>query len=167
MSTYFHIYNRGANREKIFSNEGNYHFLRRRIKRYLPDYKIALAAYCLMPNHYHFLVREDVTGDKSRFFQRLFNSYTQAYNCQQRRTGTLFESRMKVKVVEDDAYAYRLIRYIHLNPVRAGLVSDALDWEFSSHAEWLGHIGLQLCHEQQLRTVFARKTDYLEFMFSD
>ncbi len=167
MSQFFHIYNRGANREKIFSNEGNYRFLLNRIQRYLPDYEIALAAYCLMPNHYLFLIREDCAGDKSRFIQRLFNSYTQAYNLQNRRKGTLFESRMRAKEVADEYYALQLIRYIHLNPVRAGIVCAPGEWTFSSHTEWLDTCKRNICDTQLRRRFFQNSADYAGFIAPD
>jgi putative transposase len=76
-----------------------------------------------MPSHYHFLLRPEEDGLLSRFIQRLFNSYTQAFNKQQGRSGTLFEGRAKSVRVDTDEYVLHLCRYIHLNPVRAGLVA--------------------------------------------
>ncbi len=87
---YYHVYNRGCNRQPIFANAGNYLFLLRRAKSFLVDYPLSVIAYCLMPNHYHFLLRPEEDGALSRFIQRLFNSYTQAFNKQQGRSGTLF-----------------------------------------------------------------------------
>ena len=84
---YYHVYNRGCNRARIFANDGNYVFLLRRAKTYLAEYPLALIAYCLMPNHYHFLLRPEADGVLSRFIQRLFNSYSQAFNKQQNRSG--------------------------------------------------------------------------------
>lgn len=87
---YYHVYNRGCNREQIFANDNNYLFLLQRAKSFLPDYSLKVVAYCLMPNHYHFLLHPQEDGVLSRFIQRLFNSYTQAFNKQQKRSGTLF-----------------------------------------------------------------------------
>ena len=120
---YYHVYNRGCNRERIFADDGNYLFLLRRAKAFLADYALSMMAYCLMPNHYHFLLRLEQDGALSRFVQRLFNSYTQAFNKQQGRGGTLFEGRAKSVLVDTDEYVLHLCRYIHLNPVKAGLVA--------------------------------------------
>lgn len=97
---YYHVYNRGCNREPIFANDGNYLFLLQRAKRFLADYSLSVIAYCLMPNHYHFLLRPGKDDALSRFIQRLFNSYTQAFNIQQGRRGTLFEGRAKSILVD-------------------------------------------------------------------
>ena len=83
---YYHIYNRGFNRERIFANDGNYVFLLRRAKSFLADYPLSVIAYCLMPNHYHFLLHPEADGTLSRSIQRLFNSHTQAFNKQQGRS---------------------------------------------------------------------------------
>ncbi len=85
---YYHVYNRGCNREPIFCSEENYKFLLRQAKRFLADAAVAVIAYCLMPNHYHLLLRSENDGAIARYVQRLFNSYTQAFNRQQSRSGT-------------------------------------------------------------------------------
>ncbi len=118
---YYHIYNRGVEKRNIFACNENYHFLLRRIKEFLPNYPITFIAYCLMPNHYHFLVRAEEDDGVSPFLQRLFNSYTQAFNKQEKRSGTLFESRVKSVLIDANSYLFHMARYIHLNPVRAGL----------------------------------------------
>ena len=119
---YYHVYNRGVNRQLIFANDDNYGFLLLRAKSYLRDYALSVIAYCLMPNHYHFLLRPEGDEALSRFIQRLFNSCSQAFNRQQGRSGTLFEGRAKSILVDEERYILHLCRYIHWNPVRAQLV---------------------------------------------
>jgi putative transposase len=80
---YYHVYNRGVGKQRIFVQNENYHFLLHQIDRYLPIYSISLIAYCLMPNHYHMLIYAKQDGAPGPFIQRLFNSYTQAFNLQQ------------------------------------------------------------------------------------
>ena len=135
---YNHIYNRGASRQKIFSNHENYIFLLRKIKKYLPDYDLDFITYCLMPNHYHFLIRVNADNQLSPFLQRLFNGYSQAYNRQQNRSGTLFEGRAQYRLVDTTKYVLQLSKYVHLNPVSAGLVQRPEEWEFSNYREWIG-----------------------------
>jgi len=77
---YYHIYNRGCNRELIFRSEENYLFLLGRVKRYLRDHQVSVIAYCLMPNHYHFLLRQDDARPIGSFIQAIFNSYSKAFN---------------------------------------------------------------------------------------
>ncbi len=100
----YHVYNRGCNRENIFASDENYLYLLRQAKKFLTDSSVSIIAYCLMPNHYHFLLRSDSDGAIARFIQRLFNCYTQAFNRQQGRSGTLFERRAKSIWVDDEMY---------------------------------------------------------------
>lgn len=164
---YYHVYNRGTNRQPIFASEENYRFLMRRVKQFLPLYSIRIVAYSLMPNHYHFLVEVDKDGSLSPFFQRLFNSYSQAFNRQQNRTGTLFEGRAKSILINKSDYVYALVRYIHLNPVVAGLVGTPEDWHFSNYLEWIDarHDGLFDLRFREL--FFSSPDEYKNFVLSD
>jgi putative transposase len=138
---YYHVYDRGVNRQPIFAHEDNYHFLLRRVKQFLLLYPLRVIAYVLMPNHYHFLVGVDKDEALSPFFQRLFNSYSQAFNRQQSRSGTLFEGRAKSILVNETNYIYALVRYVPINPVVAGLVKDPGDWQLPGvdrySGEWI------------------------------
>jgi hypothetical protein len=86
-----------------------------------------------MPTHYHFLVQSEARVQASKFVQTTFNAYSQAFNKQEQRSGTLFESRAKFKQIKTDVYVLQLSRYIHLNPVEAGMVSRPEDWDFSNY----------------------------------
>ena len=164
---YYYVYNRGTNRQLIFASDENYHFLLHRVKQFLPLYPIRIIAYALMPNHYHFLVGVDEDGSLSPFFQRLFNSYSQAFNRQQGRSGTLFEGRLKSILVDQTHYAYALIRYIHLNPVVAGLVRSPQDWSFSNYLEWIGVRNDELFDPQFRKMFFSAPDEYKNFALSD
>ena len=107
---YYHIYNRGVEKRNIFASDENYRFLLRRIKEFLPEYSLTFIAYCLMPTHYHFLIRAEEDGSVSPFIQRIFNSYTQAFNKQQNRSGTLFEGRAKSKIIDETSYLFHIAR---------------------------------------------------------
>jgi REP element-mobilizing transposase RayT len=122
----------------IFTCDKNYRFLLRRITEFLPNYPVTFIAYCLMPNHYHFLIRADDDGSVGLFLQRLFNSYTQAFNKQEKRSGTLFEGRAKSALIDENSYLFHIARYIHLNPVHAGLVKRPEDWVYSNYLEFIG-----------------------------
>ena len=164
---YYHVYNRGTNRQPIFSIDENYHFLLRRVKQYLPLYAIRIVAYVLMPNHYHFLVGVTETGHLSPFFQRLFNSYSQAFNRQQNRSGTLFESRAKSVLVDETSYVYALVRYIHLNPVVVGLVKNPADWRFSDYLAWVGVSDVEFFDPQFREMFFSSPDEYKNFVLSN
>ena len=163
---YYHTYNRGCNRERLFVSADNYLYLLKQIKRFLPGASVGILAYCLLPNHYHFLFRSDTDAAVGRFIQRLFSTYTQAFNRQQGRTGTLFEGRAKSLLVGDDAYALHLCRYIHLNPVVAGLVKQPEDWPYSNYSEWIGQRPGTLIEPEFIRTYYPRPEDYRAFVAS-
>ena len=135
---YYHIYNRGAHKLNIFSEPEDYLSALRRVKRYSQTFHIAVIAYCLMPNHYHLLVRQDGETSAGLLPQRVFNGYTKAYNARHGHSGTLFEHRYQAKHVSDEAYLLHLCRYIHANPVKDGLVADPGDWPYSNYLEWVG-----------------------------
>lgn len=92
---YYHIYNRGAGKGLLFSSSGNYEYCLRLVKRYYQQYGATVIAYCLMPNHYHFCLRQETDQPLSKFVNVLFNAYVQAVNKQQGRSGTLFEGRFR------------------------------------------------------------------------
>jgi REP-associated tyrosine transposase len=164
---YYHVYNRGVNRQPIFTSEENYYFLLRRVKQFLPLYQISIIAYSLMPNHYHFLIGVDKQGALSSFIQRLFNSYSQAFNRQNNRKGTLFEGRAKSIIVDESRYVYALVRYIHLNPVVAGLVSTPEDWHFSNYLDWVDARTGGIFDPQFRAMFFSSPDEYRNFVLSD
>ncbi len=135
---YYHIYNRGANKNKIFFEEDNYIYLLRNLKKYSVNYSFSVISYCLMPNHYHFLLRQDSESELNISIGYLFNTYTKAINKMYKRSGTLFQGNFKVLEVEDEKYLLGLCRYIHRNPIDDKLVKNIEDWEYSNYLEWIG-----------------------------
>ncbi len=137
---YYHIYNRGNNRQDVFFEEENYVFFLRRLREHLTqpdDPFVTLVAYCLMPNHFHLLLqpRDD---DLSHHLQLFSISYTKAINKRYNRVGALFQGSFQAKRVDRNEYLLHLSRYIHLNPVQAGLITRPEDWAFSSYREYAG-----------------------------
>jgi putative transposase len=161
---YYHIYNRGAGKGKIFFNNGIYQYLLRLVKEYYQKHGAMIIAYCLMPNHYHFLLRQESDAPLSKFMQVLFNSYVQALNLQQRRTGTLFEGHFKHKCVDKWEYLIVLCRYIHRNPVRAGLVKKPDDWAYSNFREWIGLRDSALVDKAFVHDHFSSPEEYVNFV---
>ena len=135
---YYHIYNRGSGHRPIFREQDNYLFVLRLVKKYTSAFDISVIAYCLMPNHYHFLLRQDGTEAAGLLPQRVFNSYTKAFNKRYDCSGTLFEGRYEALHVDKEGYLLHLCRYIHANPVKDGLVSRLEDWPYSNYHEWIG-----------------------------
>jgi len=161
---YYHIYNRGAGKGKIFFNDGNYQYLLRLVKEYYQKHGATIITYCLMPNHYHFLLRQETEKPLSKFMGVLFNAYVQALNLQQERTGTLFEGRFKHKCVEKCEYLTVLCRYIHLNPVKARLVTRPEDWAYSNYREWIEFRNSELVDKVFVKDHFSNADEYIKFV---
>jgi len=135
---YYHIYNRGAGRQSIFLEERNYRYLLSLLKEISAECKASVIAYCLLPNHYHWLLRQDGDIPVRDVPKRVFGSYTQAFNKTYQRSGVLFEGPYRAIQVETDEYLRHLCRYIHGNPVRHG-IADAIElWPYSNYLEWIG-----------------------------
>jgi putative transposase len=132
-----HFYNRGNNRQNIFFERDNYLYFLRLIRQTLIAQDVDVVAYCLMPNHYHLLVYLR-SEHLSQAMKSLSLSYTKAINKRFNRVGGLFQGRFQKILVMDTEYLVHLIRYIHLNPVKANLVSKPEEWEFSSYLEYAG-----------------------------
>lgn len=136
---FYHIYNRGINQDLIFFSPDNYHYFQRLLRRNIGRYHIAVVAYCLLPNHYHLLLRPRKDDNLSQFINSLFGSYTQAVNKQQGRLGPLFQGRFHAILVDKEEYLIHLARYIHLNPVTSGLSTAAHEWPYSNYVDVVTH----------------------------
>ena len=113
---YYHLYNRGCNKENIFRDEQDFQklleiIIESKMKEYLE-----LCAFSLMPNHYHFLAKQISSKPVTDWIKFLFNRYGRYYNIKYNRKGTLFESRVKVKVIKHLEYLGKITHYIHNNP---------------------------------------------------
>jgi REP element-mobilizing transposase RayT len=136
--TLYHIYNRGNNQQRIFLQEKNYGFFMSKAWRELNE-QLDFLAYCLMPNHFHFLVYTKPSFELAKFssgMRTLLSSYTRAIQKQQGFTGSLFQQNTKYKELNDDEYALTCFHYIHQNPLKARLVSRIEDWPHHSFDEY-------------------------------
>lgn len=162
--SYYHLYNRGARRLSIFREPENYLFLLYRFKRFLSKLELSPIVYCLMPNHYHFLIRQDGLHPAGLLIQRLFNSYTKAYNNRYGHSGTLFERRYEAKPVTEESHLLHLCRYIHSNPVKDGFVAHPADWPYSNYQEWIGTRDGTLVDHAFVQTHFSTPERYTAFV---
>ena len=161
---YYHIYNRGSGHRSIFREQDNYLFVLRLVKKYTSAFDISVIAYCLMPNHYHFLLRQDGTEAAGLLPQRVFNSYTKAFNKRYDCSGTLFEGRYEALHVDKEGYLLHLCRYIHANPVKDGLVSRLEDWPYSNYHEWIGTRNGTLIDRDFVPAFFPAAQTYSQFV---
>ena len=128
---FYHVAARGNERRKIFLSGADYAKFLAYLGDALCKYGVVLHAYALMGNHYH-LVVETPEANLSAFVHALNSAYTTYFNVKRKRWGHLFQGRYKSIVIEKDAYLVELSRYVHLNPVRAGVVQKPEDYGLSS-----------------------------------
>lgn len=159
---YYHIFNRGNNRQPIFYERENYLYFLRQLRKYFILDKVEIVAYCLMPNHYHLLVCLK-SDNFATLVQPFALSYAKAINKRFNRTGSLFEGPFKSILVDKNEYLLHLSRYIHVNPVIAGLAHRAADWEFSSFREYVGLRNDPLVRQEIVMNQFDTET-YQQFV---
>jgi putative transposase len=175
-NSYYHIYNRTINEELLFRSEENYLFFLKKYRYYLDEY-LETIGYCLMPTHFHFLVRvkeienqtsglSDVSTKISRGMHKLQMSYTKAFNRRYNRQGSLFQAHYKAKQISNEPYLITLLTYIHQNPIRSGLVEKAEEWLFSSYQDYIDlrkgtlpskSIILKMIKKQELKELTEKK----------
>lgn len=128
-----HIVQRGNNRQPCFFAARDYVVYREALADGLQRYGAQLHAYVLMTNHVHLLITPEHPDSLSRVMQHVGRQYVGYVNAAYRRTGTLWEGRHKASIIDAERYLLACCRYIELNPVRAGMVSDPADYEWSSY----------------------------------
>jgi REP element-mobilizing transposase RayT len=148
--------NRGSNRQSIFLNDDDYKIFLETLKEAAHLFSIKIISFALMPNHYHLLLTTP-KANLSRAMRHLNGVYTQRFNRLHKKDGPLFRGRYKAILIQEDEYLTHLIRYIHLNPITAGLTQDLSKYPWTSHKDYLG---------SQNRGVWLYATQGLSF-FSD
>ena len=173
-NVHYHIYNRGINGVNIFKKENNYHYFLKKWQLLVHPF-FDTEAYCLMPNHFHFLVKVKPLNDEIRAkvkgqltsksreflneeishnqfledqFKRLFSSYALAFNKQEGRTGSLFQKRFKRVSLKTDNRLWYILTYIHHNPIHHKFVKNYYEWEFSSYSAFLSNQSTLLARNQ-------------------
>ena len=163
---YYHVYNRGVHQNNIFRNDGDFKFLLKYVKREAERLSITIIAYCLMSNHYHFLLRQDADAEVSEFMQAVFNIYTKAFNTKYKLSGTLFEGPYKAIHVDKDSYLLQLCRYIHRNPLDAGIVVKPEQWIYSNYSEFIGKRNGTLVDREFVAANFGSAENYEDFVLN-
>lgn len=166
---YYHIYNRGINSDTLFKDSDNYNYFLRLYDTHI-DPIAETYAWCLMKNHFHFLVRiKDVNEIKtaikiqpSQSFSNLFNAYTKSFNKRYNRHGALFERPFRRKWVKYDTYFQNLIVYIHNNPVHHNICNHPLEYAWSSYISCLSDKPTKL-KRQEVIEIF-NDTDNFKFV---
>ncbi|MBU1056538.1 MAG: transposase [Proteobacteria bacterium] len=133
---WYHVMNRGRRFENIFSDDADYEMFVELLKDTSEMWNVNIAAYCLMSNHYHILLQTP-DGNISRTMRHINGVYTQRFNRKYSHDGQLFRGRYKSILVGGDSYLLQLVRYIHRNPIKAGLVTTLDSYKWSSHKGYL------------------------------
>lgn len=132
---YYHVMSRGVGREGIFSANGDKTFYRNLAGKVFSDYSFDILAYCIMGNHFHFVVRGNL-DDFSHALHRVNLSFAMNYNFRQNRVGHVFQNRFKSELIDSENYLFAAIRYVHNNPVKGKIVTDPANYPWSSYREF-------------------------------
>lgn len=171
---YYHVYNRGDNRELVFKDGQDYLNFIKRLKivqgltpvtnsglriRPVPQGSFTILCYCLMPNHFHFLIRQNTELPIGELINKVITSYAKYFNAKYKRVGNLFQDTFKSKQVDNDGYVTYLSAYIHNNP------SSPFNYEYSSLPEFLGIRKGTLCEPEFILNYFkGNREEYRKFV---
>jgi putative transposase len=160
-----HVIQRGNNRQPIFGDGEDYELMLALLADNAHRYAVAVHAYVLMGNHFHLLATPTSAEGLPQMMQAVGRRYVQHFNRRHGRTGTLWEGRYRSTILDPEQYLLPCMVYLDLNPVRAGLVTQAADYAWSSHAHWLGLRHDRLLTPHMLywglgNTPFAREAAY-------
>ena len=168
---FYHVYNRGNNRESLFPQKRNYTYFMNLWWKYVSPIADTWA-YCLLQNHFHSVVyikdqatdliglNTNKTKEPSRYFSNFFNAYTRGLNIAVKRTGALFERPFKRIPVNNTSYLMQLIVYVHQNPQKHQFTQDFREWNYSSYHEFTSDISTRLQRDRVLR-LFGSKEDFI------
>jgi len=162
----YHIILRGINRQTIFEDDEDAVKFLQTLERYKLENEYELYAYCLMGNHIHILIEEN-QEELGNSMRRIGASYVYWYNWKYERTGHLFQDRYKSEVVENDKYLLAVLRYIHQNPIKAGIVKDIKEYKWSSYSEYLSKSKNQLIDEDFILGIFNRDKNKAKALFEE
>jgi putative transposase len=184
---YYHIYNRGNGKMDIFLDKQDFKFFLFRLKENLhpelleqgtmqgrplqmhrrtrlPIGTFDLVCYILMPNHFHFLFKQNTALPISKIISKVCTSYSIYFNKKYKTVGHVFQDRFKAIQIEDDNYLLWLSAYIHGNPKAAGLVNNLEKYQWSSYPEYLGQQEEELCQKGIILEQFKKIDDYKKFV---
>lgn len=138
-NAYYHVMNRGRGRQRIFHGNAYYNAFLKTLEEAHQRFRLQVLCYCLMSNHYHLLVKTP-EANLGRALRHINGLYTQRYNRLRKTDGPLFRGRYKAILVEEDSYQLQLSRYIHRNPLEAGVVDRLDDYPWSSYPYYVGSL---------------------------
>lgn len=167
---YYHVYNRGVDKRDVFLEDSDFKkFLNAIIcikkrgsagrTKSQPE-RVPIVAYCLNPNHFHFVLGHSVKGDISKFMHKLCTSYTKYFNSKYERSGALFEGTFKSSRIDSDAYLCWVTTYVNANAQLHGIVENARNYRWCSYSEYFDHPDRNLCDDSIVRKQFSNALEY-------
>jgi putative transposase len=162
----YHIYNRGVNKCPIFFSEKNYEYFTYKMAYHFIG-KATILAYCLLPNHFHLLIKVLKPDFVKIGLQPFMIAYTRAINNEQNRIGPLFQGHYQSNIIDTDEYLLECVKYIHLNPVKAGLVSKPQEWEYSSYRIYFSDTQNTIIDPNSVKHFFDTRKEFIEFSEPD
>jgi len=134
----YHVLNRGNARQVVFSGDTDYIQFIKLLRLAKAQYPVSILGYCLMPNHFHLIVRPSQADMLSHFMRWLMTSHVRRHHQRKSTSGHVWQGRYRSFRIKADEHLLMVMRYVERNPVRASLVEYAVDWPWSSHREALG-----------------------------
>ena len=157
-SPFLHLMVQGVNKEYIFDTNEYIELYLNLFNKNLTKYNITLIAYCMMNNHAHFLIYVEDVKDLGKFMQKNNLKFAQIYNKKEGRTGVLFRNRYQTEPIYDIKYIINCIKYIHENPVKAGIVNRCDQYKYSSYNDYKNNTGLS--QSKIMKKIFGSECDY-------
>ncbi len=155
---FLHIMIQGVNKEYIFNNKKYIEKYLDIISENIKNYKITIIAYCIMNNHAHFLINVEDIQELAKFMHITNLKYSNMYNKEEQRCGVLFRNRYKSEPIYNIKYLINCIKYIHNNPVKAKMVENCEDYEYSSYKDYINNSGVT--KNKVLQDIFGVSCDY-------
>jgi REP element-mobilizing transposase RayT len=163
---FFHVIARGNNREDIFYDKKDRRNFLKRLAFYLDECEVTLYCFCLMTNHIHLLL-EMGQNPLSQMLHRLLTWHARYHNKKYDRVGHLYQGRYKAVLCDKDGYLLELVRYIHLNPVRAGLATNPREYPWSSHKTYLGEEKLEWLNSDFVLSQFSSSISHSRILYEE
>jgi putative transposase len=151
----YHVMNRGVMKIPVFEQAALCELFLTLVKHYSKKYEISILAYCIMPNHFHILLRQDGTHSVSTFMRLVQSRFAKQYNACYGMSGAVFEKRFTDKTIDTDSYLYTVTTYIHLNPVKAKLSTRLDEWDHCNYTAFTGESGDGITNQMAIREIFG------------
>jgi len=132
---YYHIISRGNQKQAIFKKEDDFAVYLALLKKAKRKYQILIHSYCLMPNHVHMLIKTESSSNMSKFMQWINRGYAAHFNVTYEKTGHLWQGRFISKPILKEKYLLDCVNYIETNPIRADIIKDMANYQWSSYKE--------------------------------